>query len=189
MGEQFPSNYYPWKKLVEEQDGFLKMVEAPQSFEDRAKVWNQRLLDSIDENTAVVSLGNVHWADGTLIDLKAVRQKTEKYGALMIVDGTQSVGALPFDIETIKPDALICAGYKWLLGPYGTAMAYYGPTFDNGSPIEENWINRLNSEDFQGLVIYQDQYKPKAARYSVGQNSNFFLVPMLSKAIEKNHRI
>ena len=86
---------------------------------------------------------------------------------------------------SLKPDALICAGYKWLLGPYGTALAYYGPAFDDGKPIEENWINRLNSEDFQALVNYNDQYKPKAARYSVGQNSNFFHVPMLLMAIEQ----
>jgi len=127
----------------------------------------------------------VHWADGSLIDLDAVREKTTKFGALMIIDGTQSVGALPIDIDQLQPDAMICAGYKWLLGPYGTAIAYYGPAFDNGKPIEENWTNRLHSEDFQGLVLYQDQYKPKAARYSVGQNSNFFLIPMLLKSIEQ----
>ena len=184
-GDQFPSNYYPWKRLAEEQNGHLKIVEAPKVNSDRAKLWNQLLLDAINEDTAVVTIGSIHWADGTLFDLKAIRDKCTKNGALMIIDGTQSVGALPFDVEELKPDALICAGYKWLLGPYGTAIAYYGPAFDNGIPIEENWINRLNSKDFQGLVNYQDQYKPKAARYSVGQNSNFFHVPLFSKAIEQ----
>ncbi len=185
LEEQFPSNYYHWKRLAKEQGGLLKIVEAPNDYSNRAQNWNERLLEAIDEQTAVVSLGNVHWADGSLIDLETVRDKTKHFGALMIIDGTQSVGALPIDVDRLKPDALICAGYKWLLGPYGTALAYYGPAFDNGKPIEENWINRLNSEDFQGLVNYQDQYKPKAARYSVGQNSNFFLVPMLNGAIEQ----
>jgi selenocysteine lyase/cysteine desulfurase len=185
LGEQFPSNYYPWKKLAEEQGGKLKMVQAPKVTENRAQLWNEFLLEAIDEDTAAVSIGNIHWTDGSLIDLKAVREKTLKYGALLIIDGTQSVGALPIDVDQLKPDALICAGYKWLLGPYGTALAYYGPAFDNGNPIEENWINRLNSENFQGLVNYEDEYKPKAARYSVGQSSNFFLVPLLLKSIEK----
>jgi len=185
LGEQFPSNFYPWQRLAEEQDGQLKIVEAPKDNENRAKIWNERLLEAIDEDTAVVALGSIHWADGSLIDLQSVRDKSTKYGALMIVDGTQSVGAMPINVDQLKPDALICAGYKWLLGPYGTALAYYGPAFDDGKPIEENWINRLKSEDFQALVIYNDQYKPKAARYSVGQNSNFFHVPMLLMAIEQ----
>ncbi len=185
LGEQFPSIYYPWQRLAEQQNGNLKIVEAPKVTENRAKIWNERLLKAINVDTAVVSIGNVHWADGSLMDLQAVREKTIKFGALLIVDGTQSVGALPINVDKLQPDALICAGYKWLLGPYGTALAYYGPAFDNGKPIEENWINRLNSEDFQSLVNYQDQYKPKATRYSVGQNSNFFLVPMLLKAIEQ----
>ncbi len=185
LGEQFPSNYYPWKRLADEQGGKLKIVDAPKGLKNRAQFWNVQLLEAIGDDTAVVSLGNVHWADGSLIDLEAVRKKTKKHGALFIIDGTQSVGAMPIDIDHLQPDALICAGYKWLLGPYGTALAYYGPAFDDGKPIEENWINRLNSENFQGLVIYQDQYKPKAARYSVGQNSNFFHVPMLLKTIEQ----
>jgi selenocysteine lyase/cysteine desulfurase len=185
LGDQFPSNYYPWKRLAEEQNGKLKIVEAPKVNENRAQLWNQLLLEAINEDTAVVALGNIHWADGSLFNLEAVRKKSSKHGALMIIDGTQSVGALPFDVDQLKPDALVCAGYKWLLGPYGTALAYYGPAFDDGKPIEENWINRLNSEDFQGLVNYQDQYKPKAARYSVGQNSNFFHIPMLLTAIEQ----
>lgn len=78
----------------------------------------QRLKAAIDEHTALVTLGHVHWADGTLFDLKAIRRKTAEAGTWLVVDGTQSVGALPFDVQEIQPDALICAGYKWLMGPY-----------------------------------------------------------------------
>ena len=50
----------------------------------------------------------------------------------LVVDGTQSVGALPFDVGQIQPDALICATYKWLLGPYSLGLSYFGPRFDEG---------------------------------------------------------
>ena len=103
----------------------------------------------------------------------------------MIIDGTQSVGALPFDIQKVQPDALICAGYKWLLGPYSIGLAYYGEYFDGGKPVEENWINRKNSENFAGLVNYESDYQPGALRYEVGEHSNFILVPMLLKALEQ----
>jgi len=119
-----------------------------------------------------------------LFDLKAIRQAADNVGALLIIDGTQSVGALPFNVQEIRPDALVCGGYKWLMGPYSLGVAYYSETFDQGSPIEENWINRYNSEDFAGLVQYEERYQPMARRYSVGEQSNFVLVPMLKAAIE-----
>jgi len=80
---------------------------------------------------------------------------------------------------------LICAGYKWLLGPYGLGVAYYGEAFDNGKPVEENWINRLNSEDFTKLVDYEERYQEGALRYEVGEHSNFILVPMLLTALRQ----
>jgi selenocysteine lyase/cysteine desulfurase len=117
--------------------------------------------------------------------LEAIRKRTTEVGALLIIDGTQSVGALPFNVEKINPDALICAGYKWLLGPYSIGLAYYGQYFDQGKPVEENWINRLDSEDFAGLVNYESNYQPGMLRYEVGEHSNFILVPMLLNSIEQ----
>lgn len=183
--EQFPSNYYPWQRLCEEKGGEVKIIAPPQTREQRGKIWNERILENITRQTKVVALGNVHWADGTLFDLRAIRKRTKEVGALLIIDGTQSVGALPFDVEMVQPDALICAGYKWLLGPYSIGLAYYGEYFDGGKPVEENWINRKNSENFAGLVNYESNYQPGALRYEVGEHSNFILVPMLLKALEQ----
>ena len=183
-GEQFPSNYYPWHRLCEKKKAKLKIISPPEMLDDRGNHWNQRILEAIDVKTRMVAMGNVHWADGTKFDLLAIRERTHEVGALLVIDGTQSVGALPFDVGVVQPDALICAGYKWLMGPYSIGLAYYGPYFDDGFPIEENWINRINSEDFAGLVNFQDQYQPGSLRYEVGERSNFILVPMLLKALE-----
>lgn len=182
--EQFPSNYYSWDRLCQAKGGKIRMVEAPDSPE-RSTDWNEAILAAITQRTAVVALGHVHWADGTLFDLEAIRAACDRVGAYLIIDGTQSVGALPFDVAKIRPDALICGGYKWLMGPYSLGVAYYGPRFDEGIPLEENWINRHNSEAFSGLVNYEPRYHPGAARYSVGEHSNFFLVPQLTAAIQQ----
>jgi selenocysteine lyase/cysteine desulfurase len=183
--EEFPSNYYSWQSVCEESGATVKTTSPPTEFKDRGKKWNERIIEAINSSTRAVCIGNVHWADGTRFDLAAIRKRTSEVGALLIVDGTQSVGALPFDVEKIKPDALICAGYKWLLGPYSIGLAYYGEYFDNGKPIEENWINRLYSEDFAALVSYQPAYQPGMLRYEVGEHSNFNLVPMLMKSVEQ----
>lgn len=184
LGEQFPSNYYPWKRLCDENEAELVVIDAPDST-SRGADWNNKILEAIDDTVAAIAMPHVHWADGTLFDLKAIRAKTTKVGAYLVIDGTQSVGALPFSIKEIQPDALICAGYKWLLGPYSIGLAYYGPRFDDGVPLEENWINRFESENFSGLVNYNDHYQPGALRYEVGEHSNFILLPMLLKALEQ----
>ncbi len=182
---QFPSNVYPWKNHCDKHGADLILVAAPDTEEQRGKKWNEEILKAITQKTKAVSLGHVHWADGTLFDLKAIRKKCDEVGAALIIDGTQSIGALPFDIQEIKPDALIVAGYKWLLGPYTSGLAYYGPRFDQGDPIEQNWINRLHSDDFANLVNYQDEYMEGALRYGMGQQSNFIANPMLIASIKE----
>ncbi|MEL7220704.1 MAG: aminotransferase class V-fold PLP-dependent enzyme [Bacteroidota bacterium] len=182
--DQFPSNYYSWKRLADERGATLKVVGVEEG-PNKGKRWNAAILDAIDSQTAVLAISHVHWAEGVLFDLVAMRDKTEQYNAWLVVDGTQSVGALPFDVARIRPDALICAAYKWLMGPYSTALAYYGPRMDGGVPIEENWINRKDSHNFRNLVNYQEEYQPLAGRYCVGEQSNFMLLPMLETALQQ----
>ncbi|MCB0662517.1 MAG: aminotransferase class V-fold PLP-dependent enzyme [Saprospiraceae bacterium] len=180
--EQFPSNYYAWKRYADTYDVQIRTV-GPTDANHKGASWNQAILDNIDKGTAVVAIGNVHWADGTLFHLEAIKAACQENDAYLILDGTQSVGAFPFDVEKIQPDALICAGYKWLFGPYAMGLAYYGPKFDNGIPIEENWINRKGSENFQALVNYEEHYHPLARKYNVGESSNFILIPMMEAAL------
>lgn len=183
--EQFPSNIYAWQKLADKYNAVIKTIKAPNTDVNRVKQWNESIINAITDKTAVVAMGNIHWSNGSLFDLKTIRQKTKTHNALLIIDGSQSVGVLPFSVKEIQPDALICAGYKWLFGPYGCAYAYYGAYFDNGVPIEENWSNRLNSENFSGLTNYESQYKPLANRYSVGESGNFIYVRMQIAALKQ----
>lgn len=183
--EQFPSNYYIWERLAAEHNLVVQIINPPENSENRGELWNERIINAIDEDTLVVACSHVHWSDGTKFELSAFREKLDQFEGYLVIDGSQSIGALPFDIQEIRPDALITVGYKWLFGPYGIGFAYYNERFDNGTPIEENWINRLNSEDFRGLVNYESQYKPYANRYCVGENSKFIAVPMMTAALDQ----
>ena len=180
LQDQFPSNVYPWQRLCAKTGAQLRIIPRKTS----ASLWNEAILDAIDQGTRVVALPHVHWADGTRFDLAEIRSRTTEVGALLIIDGTQSIGAMPFDWKAFSPDALICAGYKWLLGPYSYGLAYYGSYFDDKLPIEDNWINRVNSDDFRGLVQYQGTYRPKAHRFSVGEQSAFSLLPVLAESLQ-----
>lgn len=185
LHEQFPSHVYVWRRVADEAGAVLRTVAPPLSAKGRGEAWNTALLEAIDGDTAVVAVPHVHWTDGTLFDLEAVGERAREVGAAFVVDGTQSVGALPFDVAVLRPDALVCAGYKWLLGPYGIGAAWFGPRYDDGVPLEENWINRAGSEDFAGLVEYVDSYQSGAVRYDVGEKSSFLLAPILASALEE----
>lgn len=181
--EQFPSNFYAWDALSKEKGITLKVVAAPDLIEGRGKRWNELILEAIDSNTKMIATGHVHWADGTKFDLAAFRKRADDVGAILVIDGTQSIGAMPFSVSEFRPDAVVAAGYKWMMGPYASGVSYFGEYFQDGSPIENNWMNRLNSEDFGNLINYQEQYQPGSIRYEVGESANFILTPMLTKAL------
>jgi len=182
---QFPSNYYSWKRLADKHEASIITIGSPEASENRVEQWNQKILEAITDNTAVVAMGNIHWSNGALFHLKAIRKKTKQHNALLIIDGSQTIGAFPFSVTEIDPDAIVCAGYKWLFGPYGCAYAYYGSYFDNGTPIEENWINRLDSTNFARLTNYQEAYEPLANRYCAGQGASFIYIKMQIAALKQ----
>jgi selenocysteine lyase/cysteine desulfurase len=79
--------------------------------------WTSALLSFIDRSTGIVAVPHCHWTDGGLIDLEAIGAACRRVGAVLCVDATQSVGALPLDVKRVDPDFLAVASYKWLLGP------------------------------------------------------------------------
>lgn len=184
LEEQFPSNVHAWRRLADRENLTVRVIAAPDS-ERRGQEWSAAVVDAIDSTTAVVALPHVHWTDGTRFDLETIGVKARAMGAALVIDATQSLGAMPFDFHAIRPDAVVCAGYKWLLGPYSIGLAWYGDRYNDGVPLEESWIAREESEDFRALVLYRDAYQPGALRYDVGEWSNFILLPMLIAALEQ----
>lgn len=182
---QFPSNVHPWERMCAGSGARLRMVEPPSDGPRREVEWNEAILEAIGTNTAIVSLGLVHWTDGTRFDVERIARRARDVGAVVVIDGTQSIGAVPFDFEAVRPDALVCATYKWLMGPYSVALAYFGPRYDEGIPLEEGWMGRQGSHDFAGLVNPSTAYRSGGARYDVGETSNFALIPMVIAGLEQ----
>jgi selenocysteine lyase/cysteine desulfurase len=180
LEDQFPSNVYAWRELAARKGGRLLTVDRPDDHD-----WTSAVLDNLDENTAVVAVPNCHWTDGAILDLARVGARAREVGAAFVIDGIQSLGAHPFDVAEVRPDFLVAAAYKWLLGPYGVGFLYVGEEWREGAPIEHNWINRRGSEDFSRLVDYQDAFQAGARRYDVGERSNFILLPMANEALRQ----
>lgn len=167
LADQFPSNVYSWQELARQHGGDVVHVRRPSQ-----DCWTGAVLDAIDEDTAVVALPNCHWADGRVVDLVAVGEKCRSVGAALVLDLTQSLGAMPIDFAAVRPDFAVSACYKWMMGPYGIGVLYVDPKYHHGRPIEHNWINRAGSEDFARLVDYRDDFQPGARRFDMGEKSN-----------------
>ena len=185
ISEEFPSCYYTARRWCKDHGAELKVVARNDDIPQKGKDWNARILAAINKDTAFLVMASVHWMNATRFDLEQIGVRCREVGAKLIVDGSQSVGALPIDVVACKIDALICAAYKWLMGPYSTALSYIHEDFNNGVPLEESWMTRPNSERFDRLTNYQEGYKPGAIRYDVGQSSNFIFVPMLDEALRQ----
>ena len=181
--DEFPNNVYAFDRVCQMHNLTYKTVAKPDVLEHRGKLWNEHILEEITTETAMVVMPHIHWIYGVKFDLETISKRCKEVGALLIIDGTQSVGALDFNVEKIQPDALICAGYKWLLGPYSIGLAYLGKFFDEGVPVEESWMHRAESDNFAQLIRYERAYRPKAQRYNMGEHSNFILMPMLEDSL------
>ena len=173
LAEDFPSDVYAWQAA-----GRVVTVDRPADDD-----WTTAVLNRIDPSIGVVAVPHVHWTDGGLVDLVRVGEAARAAGAALVVDATQSLGALPLDMAAVRPDFLVAAGYKWLLGPYSLGYLWVAPQHRSGVPLEANWINRENSDDFARLIDYREGYQPGARRYDVGERSNFVLVPMARAAL------
>jgi selenocysteine lyase/cysteine desulfurase len=180
LEDQFPSNVYSWRELAARKEAKVVTVPRPPDHD-----WTSAVLGHLGENTAVVAVPNCHWTDGSLLELRRIGGRAREVGAALVVDGIQSLGAHPFDVAEVGPDFLVASAYKWLLGPYGVGFLYVGEDYREGAPIEHNWINRRGSENFSGLVGYEDAFQPGARRYDVGERSNFVLLPMATEALRQ----
>jgi selenocysteine lyase/cysteine desulfurase len=164
IAEEFPSNVLPWRRTASA-TGAEVITVSPNGDGD----FTSAVLAALERKVKVVSVSPCHWTDGTRIDCVAIGEACRAIGAVLALDVTQAMGAVPLDLAAIRPDFLGCSGYKWLLCPYGFGLLYVGPAWREARPLEETWLTRLGAEDFAGLVHYVDTYRPGARRFDVGE--------------------
>jgi selenocysteine lyase/cysteine desulfurase len=180
IAEEFPSNVLPWRRTAREVGATLATVTTPEH-----RNWTQAVLDRIDKDVKVVAISTCHWTNGAYIDLRPIGKACHDAGSVLVVDATQSLGAMPFPVAEIKPDFLVAAGYKWLLCPYGFSLLYVSEQWRNARPLEETWLARNNAEDFAALVKYSDTYMPGARRFDVGEKCTPSILPGAIAALEQ----
>ena len=177
---QFPSHTYPWKRKARETGGVFVEVDVP-----HGESATPALLEAIDERTAIVAVPNLLWTTGAYVDLIAMRQRCDEVGAALVLDLTQSAGALVTDFKKIRPDFAAVANYKWMLCPYSTGFLYVDPAYFDGQPLEEGWVTRQGGRNFANLTENPEAFEAGAIRYDMGERSNFALLPGVNEALRQ----
>ena len=182
LDKQFPANVYEWRLMADKAGASVETIATPKDDD-----WTSAILATLETDASfeIVALPQVHWASGAAIDLVAVSVACKKIGASLVLDLTQSVGAMPIDIAAVDPDFAVMGSYKWMMGPYGLGAMYVAPRWQNGQPLEQGWIVRAESENFAGLVDYKDTYAAGARRFDVGERSNFILCPIMAEGLRQ----
>ena len=183
LENQFPSHVYPWQRLVKEKGGKLIKVKEKQN-----RNLTELVLELINEQCAIVAVPNVLWTNGLMLDLISISQRCKEVGAALVLDLTQSVGAVNTDLGQIDPDFAVVAAYKWMMSPYSTGYLYVSEKHWDGEPLEGNWISRRDGKNFSNLVNYTDHYEDGAVRFDIGERANFALLPGSIEALRQLHK-
>ena len=171
MHDQFPSNYYAWRRRAMAAGADFHVVRK-----SPGQSWSGALLEAIDRlggRIRIATLEGHHWASAEPVDLDAVAPALRDIGARIVLDLTQTIGACPIDLERLAPDFMVTAGYKWQFCPYGVGFLYVDETYFDGVSIEEPWMNRDRADDFSRLAEFTDRYQPGARRFDMSAKSSF----------------
>ncbi len=150
--------------------------------------WTSAVLAIIERPGAppvgLASISSVHWSDGGVIDLDAVRAALKRQGAALLVDATHSAGVLPLDVKRLDPDFVIFPTYKWLLGPYGRAFLYVAKRHQGGVPLEQTSYGRRDVRAENAIYFADLRYVADARRFDMGERDHFVSMEMASIGME-----
>lgn len=137
---QFPSNLLPWRQRCAQVGAHLHIVRRA-----GGQDWTSAVLAALDadHDIGVLALPQAYWRDGALLDLTRISSAARARAGQtrLILDLSQSLGALPLQLEGWQPDFVVAVGYKWLLGGYGLAWLWAAPQWrDHGQPLEHSWM-------------------------------------------------
>ena len=154
--EEFPANYFPWKRL--EQKGvavtWLSVEDPLERIEEAAR--GARLL----------SISFVQFLTGYRAPIQAIGEICHRNHCIYMIDAIQGLGAFPIDVRSCHIDALAADGHKWLLGPEGCGLLYVSEALqEQCDPIEFGWTNVAGYNDYasRSMELRQD-----AGRYECG---------------------
>ncbi len=195
LQDEMSSEVYCWQEICAALGGECALIIVPHPSQEE-DTWTQLILNElqndINNDIRVVCIPQVHWSDGSYIDLKRIGEECHRRSIIFIVDGTQSVGIFPLDVKEIRCHVLAASVHKWLLGPHGASLVYIDSQYHNTwKPLDQHERSRIVFQDevydatennIEGNG-YPTEFVSGAARLDSGGKKNPVLLPMVCEGL------
>ena len=132
------------------------------------------LIAAMTPRTRVISVSHVRFDDGSILDASSLAAACKSNGTLLVLDVSQSCGAIPMDVGSLGADFIVCAGYKYLLSPFGTGFLWVKP--QNAHllrPGPYNWLSQ-DVESFARLNFVDPRPARTLSRWDAAETSSIY---------------
>jgi cysteine desulfurase / selenocysteine lyase len=168
-GGEFPAHFATWKPM-EAREGIKVLITHPQD----QFIQSGDLIAAMTPRTRVISVSHVRFDDGSILDASSLAAACKRNGTLLVLDVSQSCGAIPMDVSSLGADFIVCAGYKYLLSPWGTGFLWAKPeNADLLRPGPYNWLSQ-DVETFARLNYVDPRPARTLSRWDAAQASSIY---------------
>ena len=155
--EEFPANFFPWKKL----ESMGVEVKWLSIFDDLEKI------EQAAKGAKMLAISFVNYLNGYRVDLTAIGAICARHNCFFFVDAIQGMGVFPIDVEASKIDALAADAHKWMIGPEGCGVLYVRQEKqDLIEPVQLGWTNFARYNDYASRDM---ELRHDAGRYESGR--------------------
>src|SRR5258707_11147506 len=166
---EFPVQYATWKPM-EAREGIKVQIVVPQGQFIQA----DDLIAAMTPRTRVISVSHVRFDDGSMLDVPPLAAVCKRNGTLLVLDVSQSCGAIPMDVRSLGADFIVCAGYKYLLSPFGTGFLWMKPqNAELLRPGPYNWLSQ-DVESFARLNYVDPRPARTLSRWDAAEASSIY---------------
>ena len=151
------SNIVPWQMICEEREAVLKVIPMDENGE---LILNQ-LDELINPKTKLVAVSHVSNSLGTVNDIEKIIDRAHSLGALVLIDGAQSVSHGPISVVDLDADFYVFSGHK-LFGPTGIGVLYGKETILNDMPPYKGGGDMIKSVSFEKTTFNEIPHKFEA---------------------------
>ena len=182
---EFPLQFSTWKPL-EQRNGLIVKIVSPRERFHTA----DDFIAALTPRTRLVSISLVRFDNAVLLDAGRIAAACHARGALLLLDASQCCGAVPIDVHQLGADFMISAGYKWLLGPFGTGFFWAKREhLSKMRPGPFYWMAAEGAENFAALNFADPKPANAARRWDSAETANYYNLAALDAGIELVLRI
>jgi len=166
---EFPVQYATWKPM-EARESITVRIAVPQG----QFIQSDDLIAAMTPSTRVVSVSHVRFDDGSMLDVPSLAAACKRNSTLLVLDVSQSCGAIPMNVRSLGADFIVCAGYKYLLSPWGTGFLWTRrENLDSLRPGPYNWLSQ-GVENFARLNYVNPEPPPSLSRWDSAEAASIY---------------